>query len=158
VATAAPAVAIVMTTGVNLRRARATAMMVHGHSDAVLAKIVKARIKTHEAAIKILGGPTASVTVVNAIGGLRTRSRATCTCRVGRSANWFATAIASTRSAALNHEPSRPSERFEWSPVVISGTTTAARLTRARAIFATCVNKGWSRPRACLGTATMPSP
>jgi hypothetical protein len=93
----------------------------------------------------------------NGFGRPGTRSHATCACRVDQSASWFATAIASTPSAGLNRERSRPLARFEWSPVVISATTPAARLIHAPATFGICAKRGWSRPRACLGTATMQS-
>jgi len=138
----AAAAAIAMTTGLNLRRTRAIAMMMHGRSDAVLATIGKGRIKRRETATTIMVGPSAIATVVNAIERPETRSRATCTCRVGRSASWFATAIASTPCVAPNRERSQPLARSEWSRVVIFAGTMAARLIRAPAIFVICVNKG----------------
>jgi hypothetical protein len=89
-------------------RVRATAMMMtHGRSGAVLATNDKGRIMTGETATTILAGPSAIATVVNAIERAGTPSRATCVCRVGRSASWFATAIVSTPCAALKSEDQR---------------------------------------------------
>ena len=47
----APAITIAMTTGANLRRARATAMTMHARSDVVLATIGKNQIMTGETAM-----------------------------------------------------------------------------------------------------------
>ena len=137
----APAITIAMATGANLRRAHATVMMMHGHSDVVLPTIAKNQIKTREAAITILAGPTAITTVVNAIGRLGTRSHATCTCLADRSASWFTTAIASTPCAIPNRGRSRPSVYSEWSPVVIFETTMGARLIPGLATCDTFANK-----------------
>ena len=45
-----------MTTGANPKRARATVLMMHGHSDVVPATIAKNQIKTRETATAILAG------------------------------------------------------------------------------------------------------
>jgi hypothetical protein len=66
-ATEVPAITIVMTAGANLRRVRATAMMMHGRLDAVLATIDKNQIKTGGIATAILAGPTEIATIETAI-------------------------------------------------------------------------------------------
>ena len=138
----APAITIAMTTGANLRRAHATVMMMHGHSDAVLAAITKNQITTRETATPILAGLTGIATIENAIQNSETHSADMFTCRAGASVSSFTTAIASTRCAAPNRERSRPLAHFEWSPVVISQTTMGARLIRGLATCDTCANKG----------------
>ena len=117
-------------------------MMMHGHSDVVLAMTGKDRIKTRETAITILAGPTAIATVVNAIERSRMHSPDMFTCLADQSASSFMTAIASTPCAVPNRERSRPSVYSEWSPVVISETTMGARLIPALATCDTSANKG----------------
>jgi hypothetical protein len=81
---AAPAIAIVMTTGANLRPARATAItMIHGRSDAVLETIGKDPRRMLRTAIVIPPGPIAIAMVENAIVRHGMRSHATYTCRAG---------------------------------------------------------------------------
>ena len=64
----APAIAIVMTTGANLGRARGTAItMTHGRSDAVLEANGKDQTGMEADAIMIPVGPNAIVRVENAI-------------------------------------------------------------------------------------------
>ena len=80
----APAIAIVMTTGANLGRARATAItMTHGRSDAVLETNGKGQTGIEATAITIPAGPTAIATIENAIARVETHSLATFTCRAG---------------------------------------------------------------------------
>jgi hypothetical protein len=62
-----PAITIAMTTGANLRRARATVMMMHGRLNVVLATLAKNQIKTRETATPILAGPTEIATMEKAI-------------------------------------------------------------------------------------------
>ena len=67
-AAAAPAIAIVMTTGANLTTARATAItMTRGRSDAVRETNGKGQTGMSEIAITIPAGPTAIATIENAI-------------------------------------------------------------------------------------------
>ena len=101
-AAAAPAIPIPMTTGANPRRARATVMMMHGQSDAVLATIAKSQNKTRETATPILAGLTAIATIENAIARSRMHSPAMFTYHVDQSANWFMTVVATTLCAAPN--------------------------------------------------------
>jgi hypothetical protein len=83
-AAAAPASAIVMTTGANLGPARATAKMTtFGRSAAVLETIGKDRTGMGGTAIMIPAGPTAIATIENAIAGSETHSPDTFTCRAG---------------------------------------------------------------------------
>jgi hypothetical protein len=63
-------------------------------------------------------------------------------------------ATASTRCGDRNLDRWQPSVHFGWSPVVISGITTAAQLIRARATSGTCANKGSSRRVAFRARAT----
>jgi hypothetical protein len=133
---------IVITTGANLRRAHATAMMMHGHSDVVLATIAKNQIKTGETAMMILAGPTAIATVARAIARSRMHSPDKCTSLADRSASSFTTAIANTPCAAPNRGRSRPLVHSEWSPAVISETTMGVRLIPGLVTCDTCVNKG----------------
>ena len=137
-----PAITIALTTVANLRRAHATVMMMHGHSDVVLPTIAKNEIKTGETATPILAGLTGIATIENAIQRSETHSADMFTCRAGASVSSFTTAIASTPYAAPNRERSRPLAHFEWSPVVISKTTMGARLIRGLATCDTCANKG----------------
>jgi hypothetical protein len=95
-----------MTTGANLRRARAIAMtMMRGRLDAVLETTGKRQTGTEAIAITIPAGQTEIATIENAIAKSRMHSLATFTCRVDQSANWFMTAIASTPCAAPNRGP-----------------------------------------------------
>jgi hypothetical protein len=114
----------------------------HGHSDAVLATIAKNRVKMGGTATAILAGLTAIATIENAIATSRIHSPATFTCLADESASSFTTAIANTPCAAPNRERLRRLARFEWSPVVISATTMAARLIHAPATCDTYANKG----------------
>jgi hypothetical protein len=142
-AAAAPAIAIVMTTGANLRPASATAItMTHGRSDAVPATNGKGQTGMEANAIMIPVGPNAIATIENAIVRVETHSLATFTCRAGESASTFATVIASTHCAAPNREHSQPLVRSELSQVVISATTMGARLIHAPATFGTFVSNG----------------
>jgi hypothetical protein len=94
---AAPAIAIVMTTGANLLYARAIAItMTHGRSDAVLETTGKGQTGIHGIAIMMPVGPSAIATIETVIAKSRMHSLDTFTCRVDQSANWFMTAIAST--------------------------------------------------------------
>jgi len=138
----APAITIAMTTGANLRRARATVMMMHGHSDAVLATIGKNQIKTRETATTIFAGLTGIAKIENAFQRSETHSADMFSCRAGASASSFTTAIASTPCAVPNLGRSRPSVHSEWSRVVISETTMGARLIHGPATCDTCANKG----------------
>ena len=136
-----PAITIAMTTGANLRRARATVMMMHGQPDVVLATIVKNQIKTGETAKAILDGPTAIAAMENAIARPRMHSADTFACLADQSASSFTTAM-STPCAAPNRERLRPLEHSEWSPVAISETTMGARLIAGLVTCDTCANKG----------------
>jgi hypothetical protein len=139
---AAPAITIAMTTGANLRTARATVMMMHGHSGAVLATIAKNQIKMRETATPILAGLIAIATIENAIARSRMHSADMFTCLADQSASSFTTAIANTPCAAPNHGRSRPLGHSEWSPVVISETTMGPRLIPGLVTCDTCANKG----------------
>lgn len=108
-ASAAPAITVAMTTGVNPRRARATVMMMHGQSDAVLATIAKNQIKTGGTTTTILAGLTAIAMIENAIARSRMHSPDMFTCLADQSASSFTTAIASTPCAVPNRGRSRPS-------------------------------------------------
>jgi hypothetical protein len=99
---------IVITIGANLRRAHATVMMMHGHSDAVLATIAKNQIETGGIATAILAGPTEIATIENAIARSRMHSADMFTCLADRSGNSFTTAIANSLCAAPNPGRSRP--------------------------------------------------
>ena len=142
-AAAAPAIAIVMTTGAKLRRGPAIAMtMTRGRSDAVLETTGKGQTDTDRIAITIPAGPTEIATIENAIARSRMRSADMFTCLADQSASWFRIEIGNTHYAAPNRERLRRLARFEWSPVVISATTMAAPLIHARATCGICVNKG----------------
>jgi hypothetical protein len=78
----APAIAIVMTTGANLRRGRVTAMTrMHDRSDAVPATNGKGHTGMEANAIMIPVGPNSLATIENAIVRFETHSLATFTCR-----------------------------------------------------------------------------
>jgi hypothetical protein len=142
-AAAAPAIAIVMTTGVNLRPARVIAMtMMRGRLDVVLETIGNGQTDTDRIAITIPAGPTENATIENAIARSQMHSADMFTCLADQSASSFTTAIASTPCAAPNRERSRPWVHFEWSPVVISATTMGARPIHGPATCDTCANKG----------------
>jgi hypothetical protein len=142
-AAAAPAIAIVMTTGANLRPARVIAMtMMRGRLDVVLETTGKGPTDTDRIAITIPAGPTGIAMIENATVTVDAHSHDTFTCRAGAIASSFMTVIASTHCAAPNRERSRPLARSEWSPVVISATTTATPLIHVRATYGTCANKG----------------
>jgi hypothetical protein len=142
-AAAAPAIAIVMTIGANLRAARVIAMtMIRGRLDVVLETTGKGQTGTDRIAITIPAGPTENGTIENAIATSRMPSGDMFTCLADQSANWFMTAIVSTPCAALSLGRSRPLVHSEWSPVVISGTTTGALLIHGPAACDTCANKG----------------
>jgi hypothetical protein len=80
----APAIAIVMTTGANLGRARGTAItMTLGRSDAVLEANGKGPKGTKGIAITPPAGPSATASIVNAIVTVETHSLATFTYRAG---------------------------------------------------------------------------
>jgi hypothetical protein len=113
-----------------------------GRSDAVLEATGKGQTSMDATAIMIPPRSTATVTIENATVMAETHFRATCTCRVGRSASWFVTAIANTPYVAPNRARWRPLDRSEWSPVVTFATTMGARLIHAPATYATCANKG----------------
>ena len=139
---AAPAIAIVMTTGANLLYARAIAItMTHGRSDAVLETTGKGQTGIHGIAIMMPVGPSAIATIETVIAKSRMHSLDTFTCRVDQSANWFMTAIASTPCVAPNRGRLRPSVHSEWSPVVICETTMGARLIHGPETCDTCANK-----------------
>jgi hypothetical protein len=132
-----------MTTGANLGRARATAIMTtHDRSVAVLETNAKGGKGMHGTAITIPDGPIAIETIETAIATVARCSHATSASRVDQSGRSFATAIANTPYAAPNRARWRPLERSEWSPVVTFATTTVARLIHAPATCVTCANKG----------------
>jgi hypothetical protein len=142
-AAAAPAIAIVMTTGANLRRARAIAMtMTRGRLDVVLETTSKGQTDTDRIAITIPAGPTEIATIENAIARPRMRSVDMFTCLADPSASSFTNAIANTPCAAPNPGRSRPLVHSEWFPVVISETTMGARLIPGLVTCETCANKG----------------
>ncbi len=81
---AAPTTAIAITTGANLRRARAIAMtMMRGRSDVVLEMTGKGQTGMDATATAIPAGPTAIATIENAIRMSETHSADTFTCRAG---------------------------------------------------------------------------
>ena len=136
-------IAIVTTTGANLRSAHAIAItMTHGHSDAVLAITGRGQIRTEGIAITIPAGPTEIATIENAIARSPMHSADMFTCLAEPSANSCTTAIANTPCAAPSPVRSRPLVHSEWSPVVISETTMGARLIYGPATCDTCANKG----------------
>ncbi len=140
---AAPTTAIAITTGANLRRARAIAMtMMRGRSDVVLEMTGKGQTGMVATAITIPAGLTAIATIENAIQVSETHSADTFTCRAGWSASSFATAIVSTPCGAPNRGRWRPLAHSEWSPVVIFETTMEARLILGSATCDTYANKG----------------
>ena len=67
------------------------------------------------------------------------------------------TATASTSCVARSHAHWRPSVRFEWSPVVISGTITADPRTLAQVTFGIFANRVSWRPCACPATGSRQS-
>jgi hypothetical protein len=142
-AAAAPATTIAITTGANLRRARAIAKtMMRGRLDAVLETTGKGQTGTDRIAITIPAGPTGIATIENATATSRMPSADMFTCLADQSASSFTTAIANTPCAAPNPGRSRPLVHSEWSPVVISVTTMGARLIPGLATCDTCANKG----------------
>ncbi len=99
-------------------------------------------------------GPNATATLGSATAMCRMPSIDTSGCRVDPTESSFATAVVSTPYAGRKRARSRQSARSEWSPVVISATTTAVPPTLVRATSVTYVNKGSSTSSACLDTAT----
>jgi hypothetical protein len=98
-AAAAPAIAIVMTTGANLRSARAIAMTtMRGRSDVVLETTGKGQPSTDGIAITIPAGPTEIATIENAIQRSETHSADMFTCLADPSASSFTTAMANQSS------------------------------------------------------------
>ena len=83
-AAAAPAIAIVMTTGANLGRAHPSERITtRDRSDAVPATNGKGQTGMEANAIMIPVGPNAIATIENAIVRVETHSLATFTCRAG---------------------------------------------------------------------------
>ena len=124
-------------------RERATEMTrMRGRSAAVQGTTGKPLMSTAAIAMMIHVGPSGTATVVSAIETRGTPSRGTFTCRADRSARSFATATVSTPYAARSRARWRPSVRFEWSPVVISGTTTTGLPTHGPATSGIFASRG----------------
>jgi hypothetical protein len=133
---------IAMMTGGNLTFDRVTAMTrMPGRSAAVQEAIGKPLMST-EIVVMMHVGRSATATIVSAIGSHGTPSCGTSTCRADWSASWFATATVSTPYAARRPVRWRPLVRFEWSPVVTSGTTTTDLPTRAPATCGISASRG----------------
>jgi hypothetical protein len=90
--------------------------------------------------VMVLAGPPAT-----AVTNLGMYSRVTWTYREDASARSSAIETASTPCAVLKRERSRPSARFEWSPVVISATTAIDRSTLGPVICGICASWAWLR-------------
>ena len=143
---AAPTTAIAITTGANLRRARAIAMtMMRGRSDVVPATNGKGQTGMEANAIMIPVGPNATPFFENAI--VRVRDAFTRHLHLPRGLE-REHVLDRDRSCHLCAAPNRgrslplATGLLEWCPVVIFATTTVARLTRAPATCDTYANKG----------------
>ncbi len=100
--------------------------MVRRRLGAVRVTSGKDRMSAAGTAVTIRAGPIATATIQSAIATRATPSPGTFPCPADRSGSSFATAIANTAYGDPSRARSRPWAPFEWSPVVISGTTTIA--------------------------------
>ena len=135
--------AIAMTTGGNATSERVTAMTrMPGRSAEVQEAIGKPLMSMAEIVVMMHVGPGATATVVSAIGSHGPCSRGTSTCRADWSARSFAIATVITPYAARSRVRWRLSAHFEWSPVVISETTTIDLPIRGLPTYGISASKG----------------